>query len=121
MTSSASRRTAGESWIRPPVYVPEVVIDAQVALPRDAEPALGQPRPPPAAARSPTSQIRSARRLREAAPPEEQVRPDQAVVAQLVRLPDRLRAQPELVGVGRRRADREDHRGDAPPEHARRR
>ena len=47
-------------------------------------------------------------RLREAAAAEEQVGPDEPVVAQLVGLADRLRAQPELVRVRRRRARRDD-------------
>src|SRR5439155_10996043 len=58
--------------------------------------------------------------LGEPQPAEEHVRPDQPVVAQLVGLADRLRAQPELVGVCRRRggADaRDHHRGDARAEH----
>src|SRR6185312_2343892 len=60
-------------------------------------------------------------RLRDQVAAEEQIGAEQAVLAQLVRLTDRARAEPELVRVGLMARSENDRGEDAHPAHARRR
>jgi hypothetical protein len=94
----------------------EIVIDAEVALPRDPQPTLGEPRDPSLLREVADIPDSERQRFGHAAAAEDHVGTDERVLAELERLPDRLRAQPELVGVRARRNDHEQ-RDDEPVLH----
>jgi hypothetical protein len=86
------------------------VIDAEEALPGDADAVVGQACAPAARGEVPDVEQPQREQLGDPATAMKQVGSEQPIVAQLIRLTDRLRAQPELVRVRRRRG-RSEHGG----------